>query len=206
MPKSKIYLSNEELKSEILKCINKGYADAVSCGFSANLPPVDESDPEELEKYNNAINLGYVPERSEWIQRVREYSSEKLDKKVKSGEICENDAVMIRKQMAKPVVSDNLARMFQLIVNNVAKSFYWANPDDGDDCKSNALLDLCSNFWKFEPVDMNGRLYNAFAFCTQIAYFGIAGAHRILHPKKYSGTISMSFLDSNNKSSDLYNI
>ena len=72
---------------------------------------------------------------------------------------------------------------------------------DGQDCKSNALLDLCANFWKYNPE--NG---NAFAFCTQIAYFGIAGAHRILHPKKYDGTISLTCLDSNGKSFDMYGI
>ena len=99
------------------------------------------------------------------------------------------------------IPSEKLGKMFQLLVENVARSFYWENPDDGKDCKSNALLDLCSNFWKYNPD--NG---NAFAFCTQIAYFGIAGAHRILHPKKYDGTISLTCLDSNGKSFDMYGI
>ena len=99
------------------------------------------------------------------------------------------------------IASDELGRMFQLLVDNVARSFYWENPDDGQDCKANALLDLCSNFWKYNPE--NG---NAFAFCTQIAYFGIAGAHRILHPKKYDGTISLTCLDSSGKSFEMYNL
>ena len=93
-----------------------------------------------------------------------------------------------------------------IIVENISRSFYWSNPDDGLDCKANAVLDLCSCFWKYEPVDVNGRPYSAFAFCSQIAYFGIAGAHRILHPKKYNGTISISCLDENGKPFDLYNI
>lgn len=99
------------------------------------------------------------------------------------------------------IVSEKLGRMFQLLVDNVARSFYWENPEDGLDCKSNALLDLCSNFWKYDPK--NG---NAFAFCTQVAYFGLAGAWRILKPKKYEGTISFTCLDSNGKSFDIYNI
>ena len=99
------------------------------------------------------------------------------------------------------IPSEKLGKMFQLLVDNVARSFYWENPEDGYDCKSNALLDLCSNFWKYNPE--NGK---AFAFCTQIAYFGIAGAHRILHPKKYDGTISLTCLDSNGKSFDMYGI
>lgn len=99
------------------------------------------------------------------------------------------------------IASEKLGRMFQLLVDNVAKSFYWENPDDGLDCKSNALFDLCNNFWKY-----NEAHGNAFAFCTQIAYFGIAGAHRILHPKKYDGTISLTCLDSNGKNFDMYNI
>ena len=100
------------------------------------------------------------------------------------------------------VVSDKLARMFQLIVDNVARSFYWANPDDGEDCKANAVFELCKNFWKYDPE--NG---NAFAFCSQIAYFGIAGTWRILKPKKYDGTISLTCFDVNsNNNFDMYNI
>ena len=99
------------------------------------------------------------------------------------------------------IASEKLGRMFQLLVDNVARSFYWDNPEDGNDCKANALLDLCSNFWKYNPE--NG---NAFAFCTQIAYFGLAGAWRVLNPKKYDGTISFTCLDSNGKSFDIYNL
>lgn len=99
------------------------------------------------------------------------------------------------------IPSEKLGKMFKLIVDNVARSFYWSNPDDGDDCKSNAIYDLCANFWKFNPD--GGK---AFAFCTQIAYFGIAGAYRILHPKKYDGTISMSCIDEGGKSFDIYNL
>ena len=99
------------------------------------------------------------------------------------------------------IVSDKLARMFQLIVDNVSRSFYWANPDDGEDCKANAVFELCKNFWKYDPE--NG---NAFAFCSQIAYFGIAGTWRILKPKKYEGTISLTCLDVNNNNFDIYSI
>jgi hypothetical protein len=99
------------------------------------------------------------------------------------------------------IASEKLGRMFQILVENVSRSFYWENPADGDDCKANALFDLCNNFWKYEPE--NG---NAFSFCSQICFFGIAGAHRILHPKKYEGTISLTCLDSNGKNFDMYNI
>ena len=99
------------------------------------------------------------------------------------------------------VVSDKLARMFQLIVDNVARSFYWANPDDGEDCKANAVYELCKNFWKYDPE--NG---NAFAFCSQIAYLGIAGTWRILKPKKYDGTISLTCVDVKNNNFDMYKI
>ena len=99
------------------------------------------------------------------------------------------------------IVSEKLGKMFQLLVERVSKSFYWQNPDDGLDCKANALLDLCSNFWKYNPE--HGK---AFPFCTQICYFGIAGCNRILHPKKYEGTISLTCLDENGKNFDLYSI
>lgn len=227
MAKKKNYLSNAELRDEILQCITEGYEKAVSNGFNTELPYFDEgnsevdevnskiiqigyvfeaNDDELKEKYSLAIKNGYVPERSYWIRKVREYNKEEIDELVREGEMTPEEARELDIQMRKPIVSDRLAKMFQLIVENIARSFYWSNPDDGDDCKANAVLDLCSNFWKYEPIDMNGRANSAFAFCSQIAYFGIAGAHRILHPKKYNGTISISCLDENGKPFDLYNL
>ena len=227
MSKKKNYLSNAELREEILKCITEGFDRAVENGFNPSLPYYDygnseseeddsktikigyrfDSEDEELvEKYNLAIKNGYVPERSYWIRKVREFDKESPDELIKEGEYTAGEIKKLEIQMQKPVVSDKLARMFQLIVENIARSFYWSNPDDGEDCKANAVLDLCSCFWKYEPVDVNGRPYSAFAFCSQIAYFGIAGAHRILHPKKYNGTISISCLDENGKPFDLYNL
>ena len=228
MAKKKNYLSNAELREEILKCITDGYEKAVSYGFDSTLPLYDEgnSESEEIEesktirigylfdsnddelkeKYDLALKNGYNPERSYWIRKVREYDKDVIDESVREGKMTKEDALKLDLQMRKPVVSTKLATMFQLIVENIARSFYWSNPDDGDDCKANAVLDLCSCFWKYEPVDVNGRTYSAFAFCSQIAYFGIAGAHRILHPKKYNGTISISCLDENGKPFDLYNL
>ena len=227
MSKKKNYLSNAELREEILNCISDGYNKALSYGFDPTLPYYDEgssdseednsktikigyffdSDDEELvEKYNLAIKNGYNPERSYWIRRVREFDKADPEELISLGECTREELQQLKLQMKKPVVSDKLARMFQLIVENIARSFYWSNPDDGEDCKANAILDLCSCFWKYEPVDVNGRPYSAFAFCSQIAYFGIAGAHRILHPKKYNGTISISCLDENGRPFDLYNL
>ena len=230
MSKSKNYLNNAELKDEILKCITDGYEKALSYGFDPTLPVYDEgnsdsdvetnpnktinigylfdsNDEELIKKYNLAIKNGYVPGRSYWIRKIREYDKEFSDEEsAKESNLTPEERKLLELQMRKPIVSDKLARMFQLIVDNVARSFYWADPDDGEDCKANAILDLCSCFWKYEPVDINGRPFNAFAFCSQIAYFGIAGAHRILHPKKYNGTISLSCLDENGRSFDLYNI
>ena len=228
MAKKKNYLSNAELRDEILKCITDGYEKAVANGFDATLPvwmyPNSDSDDEDesnvlpigfkfisnnsemIEKYNLAVKNGYMPERSYWIRLVREYDKDVIDEKVKNGEMSKEEAIQLDIQMRKPVVSDKLAKMFQLMVENISRSFYWSNPDDGLDCKANAVLDLCSNFWKYEPIDLNGRSNSAFAFCSQIAYFGIAGAHRILHPKKYNGTISISCLDENGKPFDLYNL
>ena len=210
MSEKKNYLDNDELKEELLKCITIGYNQALKFGYV----PRDDSDSEseenvqiDPEALNAAIELGYVPERSECIRMVKAYDPDETELKVKSGKMTREDADILSKQMEKPVVSDKLARMFQLMVDNVSRSFYWQNPDDGLDCKANSLLDLCSNFWKFAPADaVSGKPNSAFAFCTQIAYFGIAGAHRILHPKKYEGTISMSCLDENGKLFELYNL
>lgn len=103
--------------------------------------------------------------------------------------------------MESKIVSEKLGKMFKLIVDNQARSFFWANPDDGEDCKANALMDLCLNFWKYKPGQ--GQ---AFAFCSQIAYFGIAGEKRILYPKKYEGTVSLTCIDDNGNNYDMYNL
>ena len=231
MAKKKNYLSNAELREEILKCINEGYEKALSYGFDTTLPRYDEGNSEQDEeeeetgkktikigylfetdddelkvKYELAFKNGYNPQRSYWIRKVREYNKEKVDEMVREGKMTKEEAVRLDLQMRKPVVSTKLAKMFQLIVENISRSFYWSDPEDGNDCKANAVLDLCSNFWKYEPIDLNGGNNSAFAFCSQISYFGIAGAHRVLHPKKYSGTISISCLDENGKPFDLYNL
>ena len=198
----KNYLNNEELKDEILKCITDGYNKAISYGFKPDLQNFISNIPD----IDTALSLGYMPERTIWVRKVRQFKPDEINEQIKSGNISQDDANRLINQMQKPTASDKLGRMFQLIVDNVSRSFFWANPDDGLDCKANALFDLCSSFWKYEPVDANGKPNNAFAFCTQIAYFGIAGAHRILHPKKYNGTVSISCLDDNGKSFDFYSI
>lgn len=205
MAKNKNYLNNEDLKAELLNCINQGYDKAVSNGFIPDQNEVNEL-IKSVSDMENAVELGYNPERSVWIQHIRSFDTKKINEIVASKELNDNEINALKKQMVKPIVSNKLGEMFQLIVKNVSKSFFWVNPDDGQDCCANALLDLCSNFWKFEPVDSNGKANNAFAFCTQIAYFGIAGAHRILHPKKYNGTVSISCLDDNGNSFDFYSI
>lgn len=228
MAKKKNYLNNEDLRIEILKCITDGYEKALKYGYKPEVKPFESTDPKEIELYEEKVRLGYNPERSEWISKIKRYdklrgiSQDKIYKMIELDEVSEyeadqmymlhdsdSDPEEIRRMnlmMEKPVASEKLARMFQLIVENMARGFFWPNPDDGLDCKANAVLDLCSCFWKFEPVDSNGKQNSAFAFCTQIAYFGIAGALRILHPKKYENTISFSCIDENGKGFDLYNI
>ena len=206
-PKKKNYLSNDELKEEILMCIEKGYENAISNGYVSNIIEFHSDDPEKIKHYNEALSLGYIPERTEWINKIREFEKYDIDKYISKNKITKEQYDILSIQLMKPVVTTKLGMMFQKIVDNVARSFYWENPDDGEDCKANAVFDLCSNFWKFEPASPStGKPLNAFAFCTQIAYFGIAGAHRILHPKKYDGTISISCLDENGKTFDIYNL
>ena len=84
--------------------------------------------------------------------------------------------------------------------DNVSRSFYWANPDDGEDCKANAVYELCKNFWKYEPE--NG---NAFAFCSDSIFWNCWNMANI-KTKKYDGTISLTCFDVNNNNFDIYNI
>ena len=200
-PKKKNYLSNDELKEEILMCIEKGYENAISNGYVSNIIEFHSDDPEKIKHYNEALSLGYIPERTEWINKIREFEKYDIDKYISKNKITKEQYDILSIQLSKPVVTAKLGMMFQKIVDNVARSFYWENPDDGEDCKANAVLELCKNFWKYEPE--NG---NAFAFCSQIAYFGIAGTWRILRPKKYSGTISLTCFDVNNNNFDMYTI
>ena len=51
MAKKKNYLSNEELREEILKCITDGFEKAVKNGFDTTLPLYltgSESEPEDV--------------------------------------------------------------------------------------------------------------------------------------------------------------
>lgn len=130
-------------------------------------------------------------------------------KKSKKNYYLNNDELReeILKCKKSKIASDKLGKMFQLIVENVARNFFWPDPDDGLDCKANALFDLCNGFWKYEKYNTKTGMENsAFAFCTQIAFFGIAGANRILHPKKYEGTISLTCISDNGKNFDIYTI
>ena len=174
MAKKKNYLSNAELREEILKCITDGYEKAVLNGFDSTLPlyytgsesEVEDTDDETIKigyffnstneelrkKYDLALKNGYMPERSYWIRVAREYDKDEINECVKSGKLSKEEADRLDLQMQKPVVSDKLAKMFQLIVENIARSFYWSNPDDGEDCKANAILDLCSCFWSMNRL------------------------------------------------------
>jgi 5-methylcytosine-specific restriction endonuclease McrA len=68
-------------------------------------------------------------------------------------------------------------RMFQQIVECVSKHYHWENSNEYEICKSNAISELCENFWKYDPYDSKNG--NAVTFCSQIAFFGFAGAWRI---------------------------
>ena len=71
--KNKKYLDNNELKEEILNCINKGFQNAIKNGYTPSVDPFISEDPKKRECYNTAVSLGYNPERSEWISKIKEY-------------------------------------------------------------------------------------------------------------------------------------
>ena len=82
MSKKKNYLSNAELKEEILKCITDGYEKAVSYGFNSTLPPYDEGNSEsEVEEDNDKIlKIGYLFE-SDDDELKEKYSPEVIKAK-----------------------------------------------------------------------------------------------------------------------------
>ena len=94
------------------------------------------------------------------------------------------------KQLGK--VTDKLSKMFIDLANHQADALHYENPDDKKDCIANALFDLCNNYWKYDP-----EKGNAFSLMSNICYFGLCGAWRMLYPKKTKGTIRLTFIDDN---------
>lgn len=93
------------------------------------------------------------------------------------------------------IVSDKLAKMFLLLAQHQADGMkHYESEDDKQDCIAQALHDLCRDYCKFELG--KGQ---AFSFLTNITYFGICGALRQLYPKKYKGTVRMTFTDDDGK-------
>jgi hypothetical protein len=79
-------------------------------------------------------------------------------------------------------------QMLILLSERAIRKLRYKNPEDRNDCLAFAQLDLFKYWDRFKPE----KSTNAFAYYTQIAKKGYAKGWNKLHPKKYSGTISLS--------------
>lgn len=84
-------------------------------------------------------------------------------------------------------LTEEAQEMLILLAKRASTKMRYSNPEDRKDCISSAYLDLL-RYWKnFDPE----KSTNAFAYYTEIAKRGFAKGWNSLHPKKYSGTISI---------------
>ena len=77
-------------------------------------------------------------------------------------------------------------KMLMLLAERTIRKMSYARAADKDDCLQFAMLDLLK-YWK----NFNPDFPNAFAYFTEIAKRGYAKGWNKIHPKKYTGTISI---------------
>ena len=77
-------------------------------------------------------------------------------------------------------------KMLILLAEKTINKMRYAREDDRNDCLQFAMLDLLKYWRNFNP-----KYPNAFAYFTEIAKRGSAKGWNKIHPKKYSGTISI---------------
>ncbi len=85
-------------------------------------------------------------------------------------------------------LSKKLLDYMLLIAERSTRRLYYSNPDDKQDCYASACKDLISYWTGFNPE----KGTNAVAYFTTIVYTGSAKGWKEVHPKKYSGTISIN--------------
>lgn len=91
---------------------------------------------------------------------------------------------MIRCQDASINASPLLIEMFTLIATRLSCKLYYKNPQDKEDCKSQAIMD-CYRYWR--SFDRS-KSDNGFAYITQICKNGFAKGWRQLNPPGFAGS------------------
>ena len=84
-------------------------------------------------------------------------------------------------ELGKP--TRELTQMFIMLVERIARKFYYQNPEDRKDAKQQALFQLLRAWDNFNPE----RSDNPFAYYTQVAKVGFAQGWNQLHPHMFAG-------------------
>lgn len=97
------------------------------------------------------------------------------------------EQIRISKHRGAP--TDELVGMFILLCDRAIKRLRYADPQDEEDCKSAALMDLIKYYHNFDE----NRGTNAFAYCTQIFKNGAAKGFKQLYDPNMK-TVSLTAL------------
>lgn len=98
------------------------------------------------------------------------------------------------------VLTSETIKMFQMIVNGMAKTHSYRDIEDREDCISSGMEDLVKYWNRFDPAKSD----NPFAFISQIAHNGMKKGWKKIHPPKSIKTIPFSRIAKEENSS--YNI
>lgn len=88
------------------------------------------------------------------------------------------------------IISDELVKMFYTLIARLNRVNRYNHPDEYKDYESKAMLSLLTMFHKFDPE--KGKAFSLFSNQT---IFGLGAGYNELHPKKYRGTVRLSYKD-----------
>lgn len=91
----------------------------------------------------------------------------------------------IVKSLDNEKLTPRALEMFTVLTDKLSNALSYKNPDDKDDCKSFAMLDLLLYWNRFNPEKSS----NAFAYFTQIAKNGMSKGFNIIHRQVDKGSV-----------------
>lgn len=105
----------------------------------------------------------------------------------------------IIKSQEQDELTPKALKMLMMLAERASNKLIYYNPNDKADCIAFAHMDLYRYWRNFNPEKSN----NAFAYFTEIAKKGFAKGWNKLHPKKYTGTVS---IDGSTTSDGIYSL
>lgn len=105
----------------------------------------------------------------------------------------------IKKSKVQDELTPKALEFLMLLADKCSRKLAYRDPKDREDCIAFAYMDLYRYWRNFNPA----KSTNAFAYFTEIAKRGFAKGWNKLHPKKYTGTMS---IDGSRDSEGIYTI